>query len=110
MLPEDVEIWRLGEAQTKADLWTRGQARLPVYDEHHQDELPEYTADYDGPVPEDSRLASDASNTGFMADGKSSGQIIAEAEARNAAAKNRKKSWRDSIKRGAEFAMMGSNV
>lgn len=119
LLPEDVEKWRLGEPETKADLWTRGKEVLPVYGQIHEEDanaLPEYSERYDGPPPEEPRLPSVSSNegqasvssaSGFSADGKTSQQIIEEAKAKHAE-KNRKKGWKDSVKRGAEFAMMGA--
>ena len=37
--PDDVQKWRLGEAVTKADKWTRGSQALPVYAEVHDGEF-----------------------------------------------------------------------
>lgn len=115
LLPEDVELWRLGDPETKADLWTRGKAALPVYDEHHEELLPQYSRDYDGPStqelkPESGRPQVAERSSSFMADGKTSEQIISEARAKLEADKNKNKSWKNSIKRGAEFAMMGTNT
>jgi len=66
--PEDVQKWRLGEAVTKADKWTRGREALPVYSEVREEGLvPEYQIDTDRPsqspnfdpvmTPEDDQLA-----------------------------------------------------
>jgi hypothetical protein len=44
--PEDVQKWRLGDAVTKADQWTRGKEALPVYSEvHAEGAVPEYSID-----------------------------------------------------------------
>jgi hypothetical protein len=44
LLPHDAERWRLGEATTVADQWTRGKYALPVYGEEKEFEvgLPAY--------------------------------------------------------------------
>ena len=128
LLPPDVEIWRLDDPETKADLWTRGKTALPVYDETQHDDahtLPEYSETYDGPAPEEARpdavnwaTGSDAvvgvaparnqKASSFTADGKTSEQIIAEAKEKAAARKaDRKGTWKDRIKRGTEVGMMG---
>lgn len=121
LLPPDVEIWRLGEPETKADLWTRGKEALPVYAEtQHLDAhvLPEYTEHYDGPPAEEARVDSVSYEAGggrltqrtssYMVDGKTSEQIIAEAKVKAAEKKmDRRGTWKDRLKRGAEFGMMG---
>ena len=123
LMPEDVERWREGEPETKADLWTRGKSVLPVYEQAQEDDhhLPEYTERYEGPPQEELRLASVSSSTsaaatrtdstsGYTADGKTSEQIIREAKERaEADKKDKKKGWKNPIKRGAEFAMLGAN-
>ncbi|KIW73302.1 hypothetical protein PV04_01433 [Phialophora macrospora] len=44
--PEDVQKWRLGDAVTKADQWTRGKEALPVYSEVQADgAVPNYPID-----------------------------------------------------------------
>jgi hypothetical protein len=62
--PEDVQKWRLGEAVTKADKWTRGREALPVYSEvHDEGTAPEYQLDAQSTnteqllTPEEGRLA-----------------------------------------------------
>lgn len=131
LLPEDVEIWRLGPPETKADLWTRGKEALPVYAEAQQQQndahvLPEYSEHYDGPPPEEPRLDSVSSEAGsgglglapttatrtssYSVDGKTSEQIIKEAKEKAEAKKrDRKGTWKERIKRGAEIGLMGSN-
>jgi hypothetical protein len=39
LLPHDAERWRLGEAITVADQWTRGKYALPVYGEEKEFEV-----------------------------------------------------------------------
>lgn len=145
--PDDVQKWRLGEAKTQADRWTRGSEVLPVYAEVKETAaVPEYEYDYDGPprmdaLPaieeprleeEDARLAEYMENrnkrvevpvdsatapslrsqsnpthvpvqstSGFMADGKSTAEIIEEARARG----KPKRSWRDSLSAGLKGTM-----
>jgi len=121
LLPADVEIWRLGEPETKADLWTRGKAALPVYNEtQHDHTLPEYSETYDGPPSDEARLNSVSSafsgisiapqrTSSYTADGKTSEQIIAEAKVKAAAKKaDRQGTWKNRIKRGAEWGMMAN--
>lgn len=66
-------------------------------------------------VAADSRTLSSASTypqrtgSSFTADGKTSEQIIREAQERNEAKKSEKGGWKNSVKRAAEFAQMGAN-
>jgi hypothetical protein len=173
--PEDVQKWRLGDAVTKADKWTRGREALPVYAEINETAaVPEYEHDYDGPPrtepypgatpgvpdsmtlgPEDDALASHleqqrsrtmsgdtvpevqrtnsaisasksvertpssteawkvqavAPSGQIVAKGKTAQQIIEEAKAKEKEKPSGKLGWKQRVKKGAEFAMMGTNV
>ena len=108
LLPEDVEIWRLGPAETKADLWTRGKAALPVYDQVPDTGLPKYSQTAEPPSFEQGPALRQGSASTFTADGKTSEQIIAEAKERAARGEG-KRTWKQSFKRGAEFGMLGAN-
>lgn len=156
--PEDVSKWRLGEAKTRADLWTRGTERLPVYEEvKREGPVPDYE-DYanvnpdgevvvgDGQTAEarQGSVASTASGGGGggagyegmgmmrttsavsgvslgsvqehddeprreVVGGKTAKEIIEEQKEKN---KNKPKgnmTWKERVKRGAEYAMMGAN-
>ena len=107
--PEDVEIWRLGPAETKADLWTRGKAALPVYDQANEnsDALPTYSK-YAPEISEpDAPTQRQGSASTYTADGKTAEQIIAEAEAKHKSGEG-KMTWKQRVKKGTEFALMGS--
>lgn len=104
-------------------MWTRGKDALPVYHQAQEEaaSLPQYSESYEGPPSEEMRLASvstyssnegssAAKTSSFSADGKSTEQIIQEAKDRAEAKKKEPKSkgWRNSVKRGTEWALMGS--
>lgn len=101
----------MGAPETKADQWTRGKAALPVYeDAKNPDDVPEYS---ETAPPVDSRTLSASSatpapraGTSFTADGKTSEQIIQEAKERNEAKKKEKGGWKQTLKKGTEFALL----
>lgn len=103
-------MWRMGEPETKADLWTRGKVALPVYNDLPEEPcLPEYKDIDDQPSQEAQRQASSASAGSFTADGKTSDQIIQEAKEKSEMqkAQPRNKRWKDHAKRGVEWGVMG---
>lgn len=87
--PDDLLKWRLDEPETEADRFTRGKHVLPVYDQVEQeDAAPTYT---DASLnEEDAKRVSSLASSGtpahqhrtssFTADGKTTEEIIAEAE------------------------------
>lgn len=110
MIPEDVEKWSYGPAETKADLWTRGKAALPVYDQAHEPDLPTYSATAPeinpAPAPVAPRLDSSAST--FTADGRTTEQIIAEARAKKERG-DYNLTWKQKLKKASEFTLLGTN-
>lgn len=178
--PDDVAKWRLGEAKTMADLWTRGSEALPVYHEvHAEGSAPDYdgidappyqdttavtanpiasgaephlgesgsvhhapmgrgetdpnifnTDDYNEPERNGSNASALSHTTTTssqhsqsaveqsqplapgrrLINGKTAEQIIAEEKEKN---KNRPKgnmTWKQRVKRGTEYALMGTNA
>ncbi|KAJ9651691.1 hypothetical protein H2198_009038 [Neophaeococcomyces mojaviensis] len=106
--PEDVAKWRLEAPKTKADQYTRGRDALPVYDEAPSTpEVPAYTEDYDRPTRVDSIVPPDdpRRTSSFTADGKTSEQIIREAEEKAKIKKSRKESWRGMLRSGVNMTM-----
>lgn len=112
--PEDVAKWRLGEARTKADLWTRGTERLPVYDEVKQE----------GVLPEYRDVTGEGNNTNTtvsspqygqqreprreIMDGMTAEEIIAAEKAKHASRPKGNMTWKQRVQKGAEFASMGA--
>jgi hypothetical protein len=112
--PEDVAKWRLGEARTKADLWTRGTERLPVYDEVKQEgEVPEYQdntveadrTDISGPSPQYEERSQQRRE---IMNGMTAEEIIAAEKEKQASQPKGNMTWKQRIQRGAEIASMGS--
>lgn len=117
--PDDVKKWRLGDAVTKGDRWTRGSEALPVYAEVRAEAAaPDYDADSRGdtlsidadchrldsnstPLDPDS---SSIPRRKTIADGKTAEEIIAEARSKS----TNKLSWKQKLHKGAQMAMMGN--
>ncbi|EXJ64273.1 hypothetical protein A1O7_00609 [Cladophialophora yegresii CBS 114405] len=151
--PEDVQKWRLGDAVTKADQWTRGREALPVYSEvRAEGALPDYQVDNHGTsqsaatnetvlTPGEGRLAEyiDVTETplqpqrlssavpppqdfsaavaslegavqprggSIIADGKTAGEIIREAEAKG----KQKLTWKQKFSKGFQNTMGSSTA
>lgn len=106
MIPEDVEKWSFGPAETKADLWTRGKAALPVYDQTPEPTLPTYSAtapeiQFTPPAPRQDSVSS------FTADGKTSAQIIEEAKQKKQKGEYNL-TFKQKMKNATNYALMGA--
>lgn len=110
--PEDVAKWRLGEARTKADLWTRGAERLPVYEEvKREGEVPRYhelTGEAQSMGPPVATQACDPEPRREIMDGKTAQEIIAAEQEKQKLRPKGNMTWKDRVKRGAEIASMGA--
>lgn len=115
--PEDVARWRLGEAKTKADLWTRGTERLPVYEEVRQEgEVPGYhevAEDMDEEALRQTKTSpavfeSQQEPRREIMGGKTAQEIIDAEKEKNRLKPKGNMTWKERVKRGAEIASMGS--
>lgn len=129
LLPEDVERWRLGPVQTRADLWTRGRDALPGYTStdiavEGDPSLPEYSEKAlpeEGEAPSDSRVlspvpsrlqrvdttSSTTSTSGFVAEGRTTDQIIRDYQAKHEARKKEDTRWKKVLRTASGYNIMG---
>jgi hypothetical protein len=114
--PEDVAKWRLGEAKTKADLWTRGTERLPVYAEVKEEgAVPEYEDATERPQdgedvmrPSVPAVQHGTPERREIMDGMTAEEIIARQKAKQANGPKGNMTWKERVKRGSEYAMLGA--
>lgn len=120
--PEDVAKWRLGEARTKADLWTRGTERLPVYEEvRAEGEVPGYhdvgerETEGEGRDEQPQRYEQVAAMQEQTAprreimNGMTAEEIIAAQKEKQKTRPKGNMTWKERVRRGAEFAAMGAS-
>lgn len=109
--PEDVAKWRLGEAKTKADLWTRGTERLPVYEEVKEEgAVPEYEhADGEDVMrPSAQPVQPVQQDRKEIMDGMTAEEIIARKKEQVANGPRGGMTWKERVRRGTEYALLGA--